>query len=211
MTTYSFPSITPTNSVITIINNTKTFVSPLTGFTQTTSREGTRWGISMTFDNLQGDNRGILRGFLAQLNGQVHRAEIFDHSYVAARGALGAVVIVDGADQTGNSLTIKDGTGTTNITDFYKAGDYLSYSNGTNKELKMVTADADMVSGVVIVPISPEIHVSPADLAAIDNTNPEGTFMLTEPVVDWSNRPGQQAGAVSPFSSFSIQFVEDIA
>lgn len=211
MTTYTFPSIIPNQSSIRLISNTKAFVDPLTGFTQTKSRDGTRWIISMSFNNLQGNNRGIMKGFLAKLNGQVHRASIYDHSYIAARGVLGASLTVNGAGQTGTTISLKDGTGSTGISDFFLAGDYVSIFNGTNKELKMVTVDASMASGVISVPIMPEIHTSPGDGNAVTIVNPAGTFILGSPEIDWTNTPSQLSGVASPISAFELIFIEDIA
>ena len=209
MATSTFPSITPNATELGILFNTKTFTSPLSGYTQTVSREGARWFLRMTFNDLQGADRSILRAFLAEMEGQVNRAEITDHAYTGARGALGGTPLVKGVDQTGSSL-ITDGW--PNSTLVLKAGDLFSYDNGTNKELKMVTADGTSDgSGNLTLSIAPEIHTSPANNATITVVDPVGTFMLATPAVRWTNVPSQVAGSASPASDFSIEGVEDIA
>ena len=66
MTTYAFPSITPTDSQFTLISNTRTFVSPITGYTQTVARKGRRWKVSLNIRNLDGDSRAELQAFLVK-------------------------------------------------------------------------------------------------------------------------------------------------
>lgn len=207
-----FPaSLTPNVSECRIVSNTKVFVSPLTGYTQTESRAGARWIIRMTFNNLQGANRGVLLGYIASLQGKVNRAEIGDHAYTGARGALGPAIKIDGANQTGTSVDVTiTGGGGSSVSGYLLAGDRVSWSNGTNKEMKMVTEDFDLTGGSGTLKIFPGIHTSPANLAAIETTNPVGTFILVDDPA-WTNTPGADAGSASPFSNVSLSFIEDIA
>lgn len=207
-TAVAFPAITPNVSEMGLITNSKQFVSPLTGYTQTASRKGSRWLLRLVFNNLRTDDRGVLRGYLAFQEGQVNRIEVGDHSYTGARGALGGTPLVNGASQTGTSL-ITDGW--PNSTLVLKAGDLISYDNGTYKELKMVTADGTSDgSGNLTLSIMPEIHTAPANNAAIETASPVGTFMLAGNAVNWTNRPSQVAGASAPFSDITIELIEDI-
>jgi len=208
MAVVAFPAITPNVSEMAIVTNSKQFISPLTGYTQTASRKGARWLLRLVFNNLQGDERGELRGYFAFMEGQVNRIEVGDHSYTGARGALGGTPLVNGASQTGTSL-ITDGW--PNSTLVLKAGDLISYDNGTYKELKMVTSDATTNgSGEVTLSIMPEIHTAPANNAAIETASPVGTFMLASPTLNWTNRPSQVGGVASPSSELSVGLIEDI-
>ena len=210
MTTYTFPAIAPNTSDLKIVSNVRAFVSPLTGYTQTASRQGTRWEMAHGFTSLEGQERAIMKAFTARMNGNVHRALIYDHSYHGARGALGGTPLVDGAAQTGETLDIKGMSN--NVTGIFKAGDYFSFLNANgNYELKMILTDANSNgTGLVTVTFSPEIHHSPADEATIVTTNPAGTFMLATAEAAWSNRPA--GNATNPIhSDFSIDWVEDIA
>lgn len=208
MTVVAFPSITPNQTEMGIITNTKQFISPLTGYTQTTSRKGARWMLRMAFNNLQTDERGVLKGFFAFMEGQVHRIQVGDHSYTGARGALGGTPLVNGASQTGTTLATDGWSASTLV---LKAGDLISYNNGTYSELKMVTSDATTNgSGQVTLNIMPEIHTAPANNAAIETAAPVGTFMLVSPVFQWSNRAGRLGSVSAPFSDYSIDLVEDI-
>jgi len=204
----AFPAITPTTSQIGILYNTKVFRSPLTGAIQTATREGARWQMQLMFNNLNESERSVMRGYLAFMNGQENRVEVGDHAYTGARGALGGTALVNGATQTGTQL-ITDGW--PNSTVVLKAGDYFSFTNGTNKEFKMVTSDVTSDgSGNATINCSPEIHTSPADNASIETAAPVGTFYLAEPAVNWDNMPSQFGGVASPRSSFTVSLIEDI-
>jgi len=82
MTTYTFPSITPSSNTFELVTNTRTFQSPLTNSVQTASRKGSLWKVSMRFNNLTGDDRAEMQAFLAKLNGQQHRFYVQDHGFV---------------------------------------------------------------------------------------------------------------------------------
>ena len=209
MATTAFPSITPSRSEVGLRYNHSSFTSPLTGQTQTVLRKGARWGLSMQFDNLQASERGVLQGFLGYLQGQVNYVEIGYPAYTGARGALGVSVEVAGADQTGTQLAIRQtASGTSTISGFLKAGDLVSFDSGTTKELKMVTADFDLASGIGTLAITPPINLSPADAAAIETAAPVGTFMLAGPDLAWSDSGGVLNGSVSLLSSFSVELME---
>ena len=81
MTTFAFPSITPTTNTFELVSNTRTFQSPLTNAVQTSSRKGSLWKASLQFNNLSGDDRQEMQAFLVKLNGQQHRFTLHDHSY----------------------------------------------------------------------------------------------------------------------------------
>jgi len=207
-TVVAFPSIIPNSSEMGIVTNSKQFVSPLTGYTQTASRKGGRWLLRLSFINLRADDRAVLKGFMAFMEGQVNRIEVGDHSYTGARGALGGTPLVNGASQVGTSL-ITDGWSASTLV--LKAGDLFSFSNGTYSELKQVTSDATSdASGNLTISIAPEIHTSPVDNVSIVTASPVGTFMLASPIVRWSNRPSQSGGVSSPLSDLSVDLMEDI-
>jgi hypothetical protein len=173
-------------------------VSPLTGTIQTVDRGGERWVITLQFQNLNGDNRGELQGFLAKLNGQQHRFTLPNHAE-PQRGAFGGTPLVAGGSQTGVSLDI-DGCSAT-ITNWMRAGDWFS----VNGELKMSTADVNSDGGgLATLSFTPRLRSSPADNAAITTSLGTGTFILADNGVSWSNSPGG-------FSDLSITAIEDIS
>ena len=197
MTTYSFPNITPSSSTWELVTNTKTFRSPLTNAVQTANRKGSLWKVSLTFNNLQTGDRADLQAFLTKLNGQEHRFNLHDHAY-SMRGTGGGTPLVNVGSQTGASIVL-DGA-TASVTNWLRAGDYLSFNN----QLFMATSDVNSDgSGNVTVPIAPPIRTSPSDNTAVDITAPiSGVFMLAS-TPSWNNRPGI-------FSTFKVDAIEDV-
>ena len=199
MTTYAFPtSLTPSTSAWELVTNTRDIVSPLTGAVQSVARKGSRWKITLAFNNLSGEDRSVLQGFLVQLNGSEHRFTVSDHSKITRGGAGGGTPVVDGASQTGNSINVSGATAS--VTNWLKAGDWLSIGS----QLFMCTENTSSNgSGLVTVKVQPGIRTSPADDAAEDIALPvSGTFMLIKDA-QWSNRPGV-------FSNITIEAIEDI-
>lgn len=197
MTTYAFPSITPSSTVWELVSNTAVFRSPLSGALQTLDRGGEVWRVRMTFQNLTGADKAVLKAFLAKLNGQQHRFTVYDHGNVQ-RGAFGGTPLVAGAGQTGNTLNI-DGCSTT-VTNWIRAGDMFA----VNGELKMCVADANSDGGgAATLTFVPRLRTAPANNDPITTTNPTGTFILEDNVSGWDNRPGD-------FSAFTVSAIEDI-
>ena len=206
MATYTFPaSLTPSVSTWQLVSNTRRFTSPITKATQTVSRKGTLWKVDLSFNNLTTTDRGTLQGFLALLDGQVHRVKLKDHAFTR-QGTGGGTPLVNGADQTGSTLII-DGAGS--VTNWLRAGDLISFdkesASGTdNPQLHMVTVDATSSGGNVTVNIAPPLRNSPPNNAPVEITAPEGVFMLASDLT-WDNRPG-----ASIYSSFKVTFVQDV-
>tara|TARA_R110000782_G_scaffold4496_1_gene15951 strand:- start:635 stop:1252 length:618 start_codon:yes stop_codon:yes gene_type:complete len=203
MTVYMFPSITPSSSTFELVTNTRTFQSPLTNSVQTASRKGSLWKISMRFNNLSGNDRAIMQGFLAKMNGQQHRMYLHDHSAVK-RGIApdpADTLVVNSAGQTGSTLVASGATGSQ--TGYLKAGDYISFNN----ELHMVTDDCNSTgSNTVSIPIAPPIR-KPTETTnsqdVIDYLQPIfGVFMLSS-ATSWDTQPGI-------VSNFTVEAVEDV-
>ena len=197
MTTFTFPSITPTTNTFELVANTRTFQSPLTNAIQTTSRKGSLWRASLQFNNLSGADRKVLQAFVVKLNGQQHRFTLQDHSHTL-RGAGGGTLRVKGGTQSGTTL-VCDGA-TPSVNDYLRAGDYISFNN----ELHMITEDTNSNSiGEVNLSIAPPIRKVPSDNIEVDYTAPvTGVFMLAGPA-SWDT----QADITS---SFNIEAVEDV-
>ena len=90
---------------------------------------------------------------------------------------MGGTLRVNGASQSGTTL-VCDGA-TASVTNYLRAGDYISFNN----ELHMVVVDADSdASTNVTLSIAPPIRKTPADDTIVDYTVPVlGVFMLAGP------------------------------
>jgi hypothetical protein len=199
MTTYAFPSVTPSEITFGIEHNVASFISPFTGTPYSVGRDGAVLVCDLNYRVLQGADRGTMTGFLTKLNGPQHR---FTMQYFAEnqQGAFGGTPLVFGADQLGDSLAV-DGC-SNNITKWIGAGDVF----GVNGELKIQSDDADTNgSGEITLDFQPPLRQAPADNAAITTANPTGKFMLLAESIVWTNVPG----ASGPISSLSFRAIED--
>ena len=198
MATYNFPSITPTSQTFELITNSRQFQSPVSGAVQTLSRKGSFWKTRMTFSNLRGNDRAEMQAFIAKMDGQTHRMRLEDYGRLRYGAATSPQsVLVNGAGQTGSSISL-DGA-TNSVTNFFKAGDYMSFNN----ELHMVTADASSnSSGQLTVSISPPIRKPTTNDDAVQIFAPLGVFMMTN-TPRWSTES-------TYISSITIEAVEDV-
>lgn len=195
MATQTFPSITPSSQSWGLMTNARQFISPLTGAIQTSQRTGNRWQVSLTFDNLTSTQRRTMQAFLARIQGLSENFYLTDHAFSRAADGAGTP-LVDGPDQTGNSLLTNGWTGTYAM----RAGDLFTVNN----ELKMATADSTILGGAATIAFVPELRAAPANDAAITRSSPTGIFRLTTPESSWATAPGPIA------STFTIQAVEDV-
>lgn len=157
---------------IKLASNTLLFRSPLSGITQFGTRSTGHYEFEVQTELLD-DTR--LASWLAFLENSQESAQPFlwnaypkavpvNYPGGYAGGAAWGTPLVNGANQTGSSL-IADGflAGAA-----FKAGDCLSFSNGTYMEMHRLTANATANgSGQATLAINPPIRRSPADNAAI--------------------------------------------
>lgn len=190
--------------------NTAIFASPLIASAQTLDRGGQKWKMTLTFSNLQTDDRGELLGIITGLRGMANRLRVlvFDNP---KRGLYGGTPQVDGASQTGSSIDVKGCSN--NITNWIRRGDYFSILVGTEHELKMCTADASSNGSGLITGLAfePRLRASPANSAAIFVEDgvlsvPRGIFVLSSSGQGWTSKPGK----ASLLSDISLGLVEDV-
>jgi hypothetical protein len=146
--------------------NTQTFTSPLTNNTQRMLLGGAIWTASYSLPKMNAHDQAAWQAFLLQLDGRVNTFYAYDPDRQTPRGVGGGTPLVNGANQTGTSLTI-DGC-PNNVTGWLKAGDYFNV--GT--ELKQLTQDANTNgSGQTTLNFRAALRGSPADNAPITINN----------------------------------------
>ena len=198
MSTYTFdtdvPNVQPSASNWELLNNTRTFQSPLTNAVQTASRKGAAWRVSLRFDDLFGEDRANMQAFLTKLEGQRHRFKIYDHAFT--RRGSGTQTGWTSNTSSGNSLVLQKTSGTS-LT--IKKGDYISVDN----QLFMAVADASTASPhtSLTVTVAPEIR-SMATGQAVELVEPTGVFIMMNSAA-WDTQVGQ-------VSSFTLEGIEDV-
>lgn len=197
MTTLTWPTLTRSAPRVldwSLVPNTQSFSSPLSGAVQTVEMPGARWKASFMMENLTEADAALLQAFLVTLRGRAGRFYLYNFARSAPRGTASGTPLVKGAAQTGNTLII-DGcaVGATLL-----AGDYFN----VNGELKMVVAAATANGvGEMTLTFEPPLRSSPADNAAVTLTQPTATFMLANDELKWNTQPGK-------FSTFPLDCIE---
>lgn len=196
MTTLTWPTLTrslPSQFEWSLVSNTQTFTSPLSGAIQTVEMPGARWAVSFGLNAMDATDAALWRAFTAKLRGQAGRFYLWNMARPAPRGVATGTPVVSGAGQTGNTLVTSGWTIST--TGILKAGDFFN----VNGELKLLVADATSNgSGVATITFEPPLRSSPADLAVIATSKPTATFKLDESVSRWvTNAPALDSVTIS--------------
>jgi hypothetical protein len=207
MTTYNL-SVTPNSMNVQLQAQTGIYTSSLNGSTQTLDRDGMKWVMTLNYVNLQITPRAEMMALIAELRGQANRVRVEAYDNPDG-GAYGGTPLVNGASQTGNTLNI-DGA-TPLVSGWIARGDYFAVDVNGEPELKIATSSASSdAGGNVTLTFQPKLRASPADGASIYTadsvTPPKGIFMLAGPSNGWGSSPGPSG----PFTSISLQLIEDI-
>ncbi len=198
MTTYAWPSITPTRSRLVYRSGVAMFQAR-SGAIQKQQQMPDHWALVLELDNLSGADRAALQAFLLKVGAGDHNFTVQDHSYTR-RGSGAGTPLINGASQTGNSI-VTDGW-TNSATGVLLAGDLIQVRN----QLVMVTTasvDANG-SGQATIDVVPAVRIAPSDNSAIVTATPTGIFKLTSPEIGWAQGPGPV------FSDFVAEFIEDV-
>lgn len=112
MTTYDWPGtrhFVPASAELRVVDNTqRTAESSLSGYVQTSSMPGARWGWGMDFAPQSSAHRAELEAYLLRLSGRQHRVRLWDLKNPRPRGniALGGVKLGANAAQFATSLVL---------------------------------------------------------------------------------------------------------
>jgi hypothetical protein len=197
MPTVNWPTLTrkPTRQTWELRALTQVHESPLTGSVQTQELPGSRWASSIVYDNVvEPADKAALMALAAGLRGRAGRVAVRLWN-ARARGNINGFVLVNGANQTGATLSTDGwaaGSGSVAV------GDYFS----VNGELKMITAAATASgAGAITIAFEPPLRQAPADNAALVFDAPTVTMMPISDAQNWT----YEAGGVM---SFAFDLVE---
>lgn len=197
MTTLTWPTLTRTAPRVldfSLVPNTQSFSSPLSGAVQTIEMPGARWKVSFMLENLTEADSALLQAFLVKLRGRAGRFYLHNFARTEPRGTQRGTPLVKGASQTGTTLAIDGCTAGATLL----AGDFFA----VNGELKMVVANATADgAGEMTLTFEPPLRSSPADNAMLTLSSPVATFMLVGDELKWNTQPGK-------FSTFAVDAIE---
>lgn len=190
---YSYPLTLPTVSGIRSINLRARNVvgisqSPFTLKQQVIAHSGQQWEAEISLPPMTRAEGEEWVAFLVKLKGQQGTFLLGDPSGATPRGSASTTPgtpLVNGADQTGGSLTI-DGA-PTSVSGYLKAGDYIQLGTSSSATLHKVLNDVTTsASGEASIDIYPSIRTAPADNAAVTVSNAQGVFRLSSNETNWS-------------------------
>ncbi len=189
--------------------NSGLYPSPLIASATTLDRGGQKWQAVYNYPNVSHAVRAELMGLIARLRGQAHRLRVpvYDNP---KRGSYGGTPLVAGASQTGSSINLDGGLGS--VTNWIRAGDYLSIDVNGEHELKMCTEDANSSGGSITINFEPRLRASPLNNAVVYVENgslpkPRGIFVLVSGNAGWTSTPFQTA---SELSQIVLAMQEDV-
>lgn len=187
MATYSLPSDfpIPQTSVLRQVHNNLAFTSPLSGFTQTASLPGARWGWQLDWGALTVPTRARLEGLLTRLGGQEHRLLLWDFKRPRPLGTINtAGVTASAAAQFAESLTLNGCGANTTL----RAGDWFSVGG----QLLMCAVDATASgAGVMTVEFRHRLRAAVSGGAAVTLIQPTALYILSGPSLDFPRQPGR--------------------
>lgn len=177
--------------------------SPFTGARQVYKNQGVWWEFEITLPPLPEAAAGEWTAFISEMNGIQGTALLpVKRTF---QGAASGTVSVDGAAQSGETLTV-DGL-TPGLANVFKAGDFISFkSDGTDAgtRLHQVIRDASAdSSGQCTLTIRPELRESPNDDVEVEYTSPKCLVFMTDNAVGWEWDAARNY-------SISIPFAEEV-
>lgn len=176
--------------VMTLQNVVAVTESPYTMGEQSFRWPGQRWLLSFTIPPIT--KRAIAADWIAFGLGLKGRYGYFlagDPLGKNPRGVASGAPVVDGLNQTGDSLAT---TGwTPNTQGILLKGDYFQLGTGSSSRLHFVKEDINSdASGNAVLYFEPELRISPNDGAPLTVINPRGVFRLQTNDFSWSVSPG---------------------
>lgn len=166
------------------VHNNQVFQSPLSGFTQTSSLPGSRWGWSVDWGPSRSAHRQSLEGLLTRLSGREHRLQLWDMKRPRPRGTINTSgVTASAAVQFATTLTLNGcGASTTLL-----SGDWFSVGG----QLLMCVVDATANgSGVMTVEFRHMLRAAVSGGAAVTLIQPTALYILESPQLEFQRQPG---------------------
>lgn len=172
--------------------------SPLSGYTQTVSMPGAKWGWTLEFGGQRSDVRQEVEAFLLRLSGMEHRVALWDLKRPRPRGTcnLAGVTLAATAAQFATTLQLAGcGSGRTLL-----AGDWLGLATGQLvRVVASATADG---SGAMTVEVRHMLRQAASAGSAVTLDKPTALYIRTEASLTMPRQPGRAE------PGFSVGFEE---
>lgn len=161
--------------------------SPLSGYTQTVSMPGAKWGWTLDYGDQTHDVRQEVEAFLLRLSGKEHRVYLWDLKRHRPRGTcnLAGVTLAATAAQFATTLQLAGcGAGHTLL-----GGDWIGLASGqVVRAVASATADG---SGVMTVEVRHMLRQSVAAGTAVTLDKPAAMYVRSESGLVMPRQPGR--------------------
>ena len=195
----NFPSSPkPRSAVIRAVSKVGISESPFTFSTQKQVHAGQRWEMDIELPPMTKAQAGEWIGFLLSLNGREGTVLVPDPDRRTAQGVATGTPLIDGASQTGSTITTDGWTAATS--DILKAGDMIQVGNYMYMVVQDVSSGA---GGSATLEIWPDLRGSPADDAVITVADCKTLMRLASNEMGWSTDRLEHYG-------INLVFVEEL-
>jgi hypothetical protein len=206
MTIYAWPTtraFLPATAQLRVIDNLqRSSESPLSGYTQTLSMPGARWGWDFDFGAHDLASRAQVEAYLMRLSGREHRVRLWDFKQPRPRGTinLSGVTLSAAAAQFATTLALA-GCGAAKT---LLAGDWLTVATG---QLVRVVGGSGLAdgAGLMTVEIRPMLRLALSSGSAVTLDTPTALFVRTEAGLSLPRAAGDGV------PGFSVGFAEVFA
>ena len=159
--------------------------SPFTGQQQVYDYGYAPWTATLSLPPMLRADAANWEAFMMKLHGRVGTFLLFDPDAKAPQGGVTTSATLEGAVAIGD-FTIGIDTNNANMTNVFKAGDYIQIGSAAAAKLYMIVDNANSnSSGVATVNIEPPIKVAASDGAAVDYTSAVGVFRMDTADLGW--------------------------
>ena len=197
-----YPRALPThtgirNITLRAVNVTAVSESVFTLRQQIYKHTGERWEAEIKLPAMARASAEQWVAWLLSMRGREGTFLLGDPVGKTPRGSAGGTPVVNGAGQTGDSISI-DGC-TASQTGWLKAGDYIQLGSGASASLHKVLQDVSSSgAGQATLDVWPSIRNAPADNATVVTSTAQGVFRLSTSSTEWSINEIAHFGVVFP-------------
>lgn len=168
--------------------------SPFTGQQQVFDYGYALWTATLTLPPMMREQAANWEAFMMKLHGRKGTFLLGDPDAKTIQGGANTSATLNGAISVGD-FTISINTNNANMTNVFKAGDYIQIGTAGAAKLYMIVDNATSnSSGIVSVNIEPAIKVAASDAAAVDYTAAQGVFRMDSADLGWDTNEVSRYG-----------------
>ena len=168
--------------------------SPFTGQQQVFDYGFALWTATLTLPPMMREQAANWEAFMMKLHGRKGTFLLGDPDAKTIQGGATTTATLNGAISVGD-FTISINTNNANMTNIFKAGDYIQIGTAGASKLYMIVDNATSnSSGIASVNIEPAIKTAASDAAAVDYTEAQGVFRMDSADLGWDTNEVSRYG-----------------